>query len=209
MKPRFDSVLDQFSDDQQAQVYDWLNSIGYTETINRIAAPEPDGFALKTHRASLHRFYLRYSAQLKSEHLQEAGTLLSSDPAGGQTFASAAEQTAAHIAFQISTSPPEKDSFKNLSRWVSTQKEHQHKAQYLRIAEDHVALARERLALEREKFQFNAARQALIHHDKLGEIMRDDASDDEAKIQAAREQLFGKDVVARTAGPLQGERFNH
>ena len=52
-------------------------------------------------------------------------------------------------------------------------------------------------ALERAKFEFNAAREALNHHSTLVKIMADSSRDDEAKIQAAREMIFGKDVIAR------------
>src|SRR5688500_8999699 len=61
------------------------------------------------------------------------------------------------------------------------------------------SLARERLALERAKFEFNAAREALNHRTQLGQILANPHADDEAKIQAARERIFGKESVARIA----------
>lgn len=194
MKPRADSVLAQLTDEQQAQVYDWLQSLGYSETIKRVAAPAPDGFGIKTYRQSLHRFYLQYSEHLKSEHIQTAVTLHAGSP-HGSTLAAGSEEAMHHAAFQFSTSPLDIDHFKELSRWITKYKSHDLKKQYLRIAEDHLALARERLALEREKFQFNAARQALLHHQKLGEILSDSSVDDESKIHAARKQLFGSDQL--------------
>lgn len=62
-KPHFDNTLFQLTDEQQAQIYDWLLSIGYTETIKKIAEPPPEGFGLKTYRSALHRFFRRYSHQ--------------------------------------------------------------------------------------------------------------------------------------------------
>ena len=38
MKARFDNVLAQLSEEQQAQVFEWLQTLGYTETIRKIAA---------------------------------------------------------------------------------------------------------------------------------------------------------------------------
>jgi hypothetical protein len=190
MKSRSDSTLAQLTDEQQVQAYDWLQSLGYTETIKRIAAPEPDGFGLKTYRSSLHRFFRHYSERLKSEHLEDAGSLIA-DPRPGAAFTSGAEQALHHLTFQLSTSPHDPDTFKELSRWITRTKTHDQKAQYLRIAEQHLALARERLALERDKFQFNAARQALLHQAELTKIMQDPHSDNEDKIQAARAHLFG------------------
>ena len=60
-----------------------------------------------------------------------------------------------------------------------------------------LALARERLAFKRAKFEFNAAREALNHRATLGKIMADTTRGDEAKIQAAREMIFGKEVIAQ------------
>ena len=43
-KTRSDSLLSQLTEDQQAQVYDWLMTIGYTKTLQKLAQPPPDGF---------------------------------------------------------------------------------------------------------------------------------------------------------------------
>ena len=193
---RSDSTLAQLTDDQQAQVFDWLQDLGYSETIKKLALPPPDGFGIKTYRASLHAFFVRYAAQLKVEHAASAAAL-----AVGTTctpaFVSVSEDALHHSAFQLSTSPIDLETFKELSRWITKHKSHEQKADYVRIADEHLALARERLALEREKFQFNAAREALNHHTQLGQILADPHADDEAKIHAARERIFGKESIAR------------
>ena len=195
MKLRYDSTFAHLTEDQKAQIFDWLQCFGYTETIKRVAVPEPDGFGLKTHRQSLHRFYQRYSAELKIEHLETATEL--SKNAGTPALATGSEHALHHKAFELATSPVDIGTFKELSRWIARHKSEEHKSAYVSIAEQHLALARERLALERAKFEFNAAREALNHHATLGKIMEDTTRDDEAKIQAAREMIFGKDVIAR------------
>ena len=196
MKLRSDSLFNQLTEDQKAQIFDWLQCFGYTDTIKRVAAPAPDGFGLKTHRQSLHRFYQRYSQELIPEHLESAVALKATKE---QTAALglSAEEAVTHAAFQLATSPLDIETFKQLSRWITKNKADEHKAAYVRVAEQHLALARERLALERAKFEFNAAREALIHHATLGKIMEDTTRDDEARIQAAREMIFGKDVIAQ------------
>ena len=195
MKLRSDSLFNQLTDDQKAQIFDWLQCFGYTETIKRVAAPEPDGFGLKMHRQSLHRFYQRYSEQLQPEHLETA-VELSKIPHTPE-LASGSEQAMHHTAFQLATSPVDIKTFKELSRWITKHKADEHKAANVRIAEQHLALARERLALERARFEFNAAREALNHHPQLGQILADPHADDEAKIHAARERIFGKESIAR------------
>ena len=196
MKFRSDSTFAHLTEEQQAQVYDWLLTIGYDETINRLAKPAPDGFGIKTFRQSLHRFFQRYSEQLKAEHVETAAALTASDQQGA-TLRGGAQEALTHTAFQLATSPMDIHGFKELGRWMAKQKSEQHQSAYVRIAEQHVALARERLALERAKFEFNAAREALNHHSQLGQVLADPHADDEAKIQAARERIFGKESVAR------------
>ena len=196
MTLRSDSTLAQLTDDQQAQLFDWLQDLGYTETIKRLALPPPNGFAIKTYRASLHAFFVRYADQLKIEHAASATELagrMTSTPA----FVSVSEDALHHSAFQLSTSPINLETFKELSRWITKHKADEHKAAYVRIADQHLALARERLALERARFEFNAAREALNHHPQLGQILADPHADDEAKIHAARERIFGKESIAR------------
>ena len=196
MKLRSDSLFNQLTEDQKAQIFDWLQCFGYTETIKHVAAPAPDGFGLKTHRQSLHRFYQRYSQELIPEHLESAVALKATSE---QTAAlgHGAEEAVTHAAFQLATSPLDIETFKQLSRWITKNKADEHKAAHVRVAEQHLALARERLALERARFEFNAAREALNHRATLGKIMADTTRGDEAKIQAAREMIFGKEVIAQ------------
>jgi hypothetical protein len=189
MKFRSDSVFHQLTEVQKAQIFDWLQRFGYTETIKRVAAPEPDGFGLKTHRQSLHRFFQRYSKQLKAEHVAMA---LTSSKQQIAALRDGAEEALTHAAFRFANSPVDIRTFKELNRWIT-----KHKMAYVRIADQHLALACECLALERARFEFNAAREALNHHAQLGQILADPHADDEAKIQAARERLFGKESVAR------------
>ena len=188
-KPRFDSALGRLSEDQQAQVYDWLQTLGYTRTIEKLAEPAPDGFGLRTYRASLHRFFVRYSLELKQSDISDA-TELVSRPQSAPLLQSGAAEAMHQAAFQLATSPHDLGSFTQLSRWLTKQ-------QYLKIAQEHLALARERLALERERFQFNAARQALLKLPELTRIMDAPAHDDEDRIWAARDQLFGDNLNPR------------
>ena len=189
-KPHCDNMLAQLNHEQQAQVCDWLETLGYTETLQKLAAPAPEGFGLKTHRSTLHRFYRRFSQTLRQENLADAAELRADD-ASSAVLTKGSEEALRHLALQLSTSPEAPASFKEVSRWIAQQ-------QYLKIAEEQLALARQRvdlenqrLALDREKFMFNAARQALEHHTELGAILKNDSLDTEDKINAARSVLWG------------------
>ena len=61
LKPRSDSRLFHLSEENQAQVYDWIITFGYHKTKDRLAEPPPVGFGLATHINSLQRFFLRSS----------------------------------------------------------------------------------------------------------------------------------------------------
>lgn len=62
---------------------------------------------------------------------------------------------------------------------------------------------RERLRLDREKFEFNASRAALAHLAELRVISANPKLDETAKINAVRERLFGKAAVQATSPETQ------
>jgi hypothetical protein len=193
-KPRSDSILSQLPEEQQTQIYDWLLSVGYVQTQKNIAAPPPAGFGIKTHMSSLRRLYLRHSQKAREDDLAELADLLKSAHPSTANLAAITEDAVAHAAFQLSTAPPEVETFHELSRWLAKQKSHQLKERYVQIAEQHLALAKEQLTLEKKKFEFNAARVALEHAHDLNQIADETNLDDEDKIRRAREKLFGPNL---------------
>jgi hypothetical protein len=72
MTMRHDSTLSVLNEEQQAQLYDWLQNLGYTETLQKVAALPPEGFGIKTHRASLHAFFKRYAREIRTEDVAVA-----------------------------------------------------------------------------------------------------------------------------------------
>ena len=189
---RTDSSLSDLTEDQQAQIYDWLQTLGYTGTIEKLAQPEPDGFTLKTHRASLHRFFVRYSMALKERDVADASALTSETKSSAPALQSGAEEALHHAAFQLSTAPLDPESFNHVSRWLIRQKTLEQKARHIQIAENQLALARDRLALDREKMELNYARLALKYALELHQINTHPGWDDEDKVRAARDKLFPK-----------------
>ena len=184
------SPLANLSTEQQEQLLAWLELHPMREVLEKVAAPAPDGFGIKTHPTTLRRFFARHRATVPEENSELANDLLKSIETSSK-FDSATAHSVRHIAFELSNSPGINSKlFKALSRWVLKMRDQEH-------AEQHLALARERLALERARFEFNAAREALNHHTQLGQILADPHADDEAKIHAARERIFGKENIAR------------
>jgi hypothetical protein len=50
---RKDCALSVLSEEQQADLFDWLTTDTYDVVLRRIAQPPPDGFGIKTHINSL------------------------------------------------------------------------------------------------------------------------------------------------------------
>jgi hypothetical protein len=184
--PRPISVVEELPEAAKLQVLAWLERYPPATVVEMMARPEPDGFGVQTHVTTLRRFNARRLAAGRPDEIDVARLFLSENPEDPI-------ENATHIvlkdwAFQIATHPQRTSGgFKALSRWLLKLREHKQR-------ELQLAINKERLALERQKFEFNAARQALLHHDRLGGILKDQSSDDEAKINAAREQLFGRPV---------------
>lgn len=196
-KTRIDSLFIQLSEDERAQLYDWLTTLGYTKTVEKLAQPPPEGFNLKTHRSCLHRFYKRYQEQARAEDLAAAkqNRPISNDDASA--LFSDAEQSFLHAAHQLATGPLNSSEFSKIAHWLKSRNEQAFKRSYLRIAEQNAAVAQRkatvaehRLELDHQKFRFNAARVALIHFADLAKIARNRTLDDEAKIKAAADLLF-------------------
>jgi hypothetical protein len=187
--PRPKSLIDQLPEEAQLKIISWLECYSTRRVVEMIAEPDPKGFGLQTHITTLRRFYARHAAASQADEMEMAKALAGSevsDPMGTAT-----DESLKQWAFQIATQPQRTTSaFKALSRWF-------HKIEDQRDRKLQLDLQKERLALEREKFEFNAAREALNERASLGEILQDNSIDVEDKIRRARERIFGKESVAR------------
>jgi hypothetical protein len=198
-KPRSDSRLFQLTEDDQAQLYDWIATLGFTKAKERLAASPPDGLGVKAHLSSLHAFYIRYGGNHQMETLAEAESI---PTAPAPRLLTVAEQAMHSGAFQRSTSPMDTNSFRDVSQWITRQRDQELKRDYFSLEAQKIVLARERLALDREKFRFNAARQALIHFAELALIAKSPDKDNEDKIRAVADLLF-QPAPKTVAAPLQ------
>jgi hypothetical protein len=184
--PRLTSSIDELNTADKEQILAWLEAYPTRTVVEMIAKTPPDGFGVRTHVTTLRRFFARHEAEAEANELEIAKLFESN---GASTpLESATEALLRKWAFKIATNPHRSTgAFKALSSWLHRTKEQKHREMQLKINS-------ERLALEREKFEFNAARQALIHHERLGKILDEPDSNQEEKIRAAREQLFGKSI---------------
>ena len=160
------------------------------EVLEKVAAPAPDGFGIKTYPTTLRRFFARHRVTVPDENSELANHLLKTVETSSNVD-SATAHSVRHIAFELSNSPGiTAKQFKTLSRWVLRMRDQEH-------ADQHLALARERLALERAKFEFNAARRRSI-----------------STLNSARSSRIRMPTMKRKSTPLasafrQGEHRSH
>jgi hypothetical protein len=188
MKINFSSPLAELSKEDHATLITWLERNPVKDVINMVARPKPEGFGIKTHITTLRRFYARYEQQQRQEDYELAKELSKTPPLEAAAIREATIVTLQKRAFDMAITPNAKlGQFKALTKWCTKLCDHEHRAEMINIT-------KEKLALDRTKFEFNAARAALLHFKPLQKIAEDKSLDDESKIRAAREAMFGTAV---------------
>jgi hypothetical protein len=217
MSMRKDCALSKLNEEQQADLFDWLSVNTYEAVLKQIAHPPPDGFGVKTHINSLHRFYAQRQAQIRARDLANLiasgqGDASPSQPSASNhrregeapdepptqsaaldanSFFNASQIAYAHSTYLLAHSPPTPATYRYLSRALHQRDDNTIKREYLEVARQQLALARERLHFEKTQFEYNAARAAIALLPELVAIDQISTIDDEAKIWRVRERLFG------------------
>jgi hypothetical protein len=186
---RKDCVFSTLTEEQQADLFDWLTADSYEVVLKRIAQPPPDGFGIKSHINSLVRFYAQRHAQIRARDLSTIAAAQSGPAA--QPFFNAAATAFAHSTYILAHSPLTPTTYRALSRSLHQNEDISVKREYLDVARQHLALSRERLQFDRAQFEYNAARAALAILPELIAIDQLTGIDDEAKIWRVRDRLFG------------------
>jgi hypothetical protein len=170
---------------QQQLLFDWLEIHPLKLVLEMVAAPKPDGFGINTHVTTLRRFHLRARAHFKTQLAADISGLHSGAQnaiANGDNLAlQALGQSTLELAMLHQAKP---SSIASLGRWIVRLQEKQQRDRGLNLLE-------QRLALEKEKFEFNAARLAAGHFNQIKDVMADPKTDDEDKIWKIREGIFG------------------
>jgi hypothetical protein len=186
------SVLQQLTEDQQETLYDWLLVDTYRAVQTRLAAAPPEGFGLKVHLMSLQRFFKRRRLETRADWVEELSISASDEAKEEAKILDAAEQSLTARAYELASTGQSLEEMDQAAWYVGTVKRMGLKQGYLRVAEEHLRLAKVQAELEREKFEINTARLALEHAAKLKEIIHNPALDDEDKIRQSRRVVFTK-----------------
>ena len=146
----FPGILETLSPEQSDQLLTWIEIHPIQTVLERVAAPPPDGFGMKTHVTSLRRFYRRAQSRLIEEEAREAGP----SPVATQDAAAiehAAVGAMTFHAFQAASCPAlSRKDMLGAARWLRGLRAHQ-------LELEKIQLARERLAFDRQRLQMLVA----------------------------------------------------
>ena len=182
-KPRSDSKLLHLPEEHQAKLAEWLLSgVPYHVARELIAAAPPDGFGLVVGLSAFSSFWQEVCAPLllvrRSRAAFTANEIATAASANPGQFDQATIDALKQKSFELSISPgADPRNVKALFSLVLKAR-----------AQD---LDQQQLSLDREKFEFDAAKRALAELPALKQIAADQSLDDGAKLLAVRQRLFG------------------
>jgi hypothetical protein len=180
-KRRGDSILNELPPEQRAQVDRWL--FEEEQTYKRVAESCQREFGMPVSVPSISRYYHAKSHVLRLNRLgQEAQNSEATDNDPQRTYESVL-QGVESMALEMSRVSHEEVKTRDLSDLV-----------HLLIAARREANEASRLALAREKLEYDVATACLMHKIEMDRICEDKSMDDGERIQAIREELFGPNL---------------
>jgi len=185
------------TEEQLADLYDWICADGILQAQKRLAQPSPHGFGLNAHRNTLSRFFHDHSRRDHRQDLVEIESM-PVNPADESRLLSSAQTILAHTAYRLSFTAAAPQVFNQLSRTLHRHRIADLKEAFLHVAQQQLDIARQRLALQRDflaekkrQFNFNAAKQAALHALKIKTVLADKTIDLEAKVWKVNDIVFG------------------
>jgi hypothetical protein len=179
-KPRSDAKLLNLPEEQQAQLADWLLSGIPYQTVKKMVQ---DSYSIDTSLGALSSFYNNVCGAAliarRQRAVSTADDIASAAAATPGKFDSATIDALKQKAFELSINPgSDPRDVKSLFMLVL-------KARDQQLDQDH-------LALDRDKFQFDAAKACLEKLPELKTIAADRGMSEDDKLTAARKALFGE-----------------
>jgi|SRR5581483_2925152 len=180
-KPRSDAKLLNLPPKVEDQICDWLNyGIDGDTKYETVREKIYEKFNIRTSVGALYEFYRQIAAPRRlAKAAAAAGNLKEEASARGAHFKEASlavlQQKGFEILAQQHTDPKELVAFFGMI-----------------LDADRLAIDKQKVELQRDRFEFSAAKAALKHVRELKIISSDKSLNEEAKIEAVRERLFGK-----------------
>jgi hypothetical protein len=205
MKLRSDSTLAKLTEHQLTDLFDWCGDLSFEEVIKKAAQPAPEGLGLKLHKTTLVRFFREETKRRHAHDLAQLAMTDSdsdpsslnpgqsgSDPSSLANLIRASRGEFAHAVYELSLAATEPENFDRLERALHHLDIVAIKRDQLKLHEQELELARERLALDRENFEYNAAGAVMEHIVPLRAIDKRTDIDEDDKIKLARKICFGR-----------------
>jgi len=170
---RSHNTLALLSQTELDHLYDWLLVMDVEEAQQKLLQE----CHLQASIPCLHRYYYRRKAEERRRDALEAAAQNPPD------LHRNAADAFAHLLYETTHGPSDAKSFAQLASWFA-------KNDYNQIQREYLQVARDRLALQTRTFEFNAARQVLIHFHKVREILDDPNIENQEKIERTRGLIF-------------------
>ena len=185
-KPRRNDVLANLPEEQLAILNQWLlDRVSFKQVAENLAKPVPDGFAIRVSEETVRRYYKRF---ILAEDLAESFAIADTLPCPRASLKNLLQQSALTTGLRTELPPA---TFQILARYYRTLSTEHFQQRLAQQRDLQLQLNRERLNHHRRVFEFNAARAALAAACQLQKIADDPHMDDEQKIWAAHQQVFG------------------
>ena len=147
-------MLENLTNEQLDQVYDWLLDMPTKQVVEKVALPAPEGFGITTHVTTLRRFKEKRWAELAADRIQAATQLAgtANQPSQLETLDTGIQVAIKHHMFQRVSSPNiTDDQLAIVSRWS-------HRQEKLKLEIQRVQIARERCAQNNLRLQLLTSR---------------------------------------------------
>jgi hypothetical protein len=171
-------ILDSLEQEQKDQLVTWIETYNIGQVLEKVAAPPPDGFGIKTHITSLRRFYQREKLRDGRDNvaLARSGVL---HPEELSIIQTAALTAVTQRALESAIAPDfEGSHLPAAAKWLLALQETEMRRQQLNLRQDQLQLQRERLELEKARLVLDAEFKAIgmlypAGAATLGDIARD------------------------------------
>src|SRR4030095_15015457 len=120
------NTLSALTEEQLADLYDWLSSESIASVQRRLMEPPPLGHNLKVHRNTLTRFYRERSRHERAETLADLQAS-PENPAHALTLFDSSHAALAHYTYTQAHGPVDPQSYNSMCRAI-----HRHQANILR-----------------------------------------------------------------------------
>jgi hypothetical protein len=143
-------ILDSLEPEQKEQLMTWLSNLEIAQVLDKVAAPPPEGFGIKTHITSLRRFYQREKIREAQENVNfaRAACTQASDL---EIIHTAAFTALTHRAFESAIAPDLAGShLPAAAKWLLALQDNEFRREQLQLRRERLELEKRKLLIDTE-----------------------------------------------------------